>query len=463
MNPDGTILEAGDYFVELAFTRVCEPDVLRRALEAMGWSNIVFDETPPPTTGAVPMKTTATSAVKVAARPATITRTVSSAPQVKAVATVTAPVTAPAPTVSVPRAPLSLASKTVSRSAIVSQLAAQAAKDNFVVERMAPRAKPPGQAAAPAAPSPPGGGAPSAGPKPGLSCENIDKLDQAAWDALTPADQNFYMSCVKSTMAEEQGGPGAMPGGGGGGGEAPSSPEEPSPEPEPEPMPEPMPGQDAEGPSLAQTTAADPMKVLVESLKALTPGQAPPSEPLPNETADIKNLRLQNLWRRWVEWGSPFATAPGGSIDEAALAKTRIAGEDEEDPTRIRFIGRLQNRIRLVNPPGMWWVFVKPLDITFDDGVRLNVEPHALEPGGFYEFRLLVRDKTAPNRAEVKARLGAMGFAPMKLHLLKRNIRLPNRPSSLSMWYGMGQWLHPSTVVTVEDPFYFEQVKEVSP
>jgi hypothetical protein len=147
-----------------------------------------------------------------------------------------------------------------------------------------------------------------------------------------------------------------------------------------------------------------------------------------------------------------------------AMSNVQISGAGEgEHGTRLRFIGRLHHPIRLINPPGMRWLMVKRLGIHYDEDIHIHVEPHRLDPGRFYEFRFLSRDKSAPTREIVKQRLGAMGFAPMKLSLLKRNIRLPNRPSSLSMWYGMGQWLHPSTVVTVEDPFYFEQVNEATP
>jgi hypothetical protein len=112
----------------------------------------------------------------------------------------------------------------------------------------------------------------------------------------------------------------------------------------------------------------------------------------------------------------------------------------------------------------MWWVFVKKLDtIDYAGDIHINIRPHHLEPGSFYEFRILTREKAAPTREDVKRRLGEMGMTPMKLSLLKKNIRLPDRPSSLSMWYGLGQWLYPSTVVTVEDPFYFEQVQEIVP
>jgi hypothetical protein len=202
--------------------------------------------------------------------------------------------------------------------------------------------------------------------------------------------------------------------------------------------------------------------VLTKRLQSLSPGEAPPIEPLPNETAEIKSLRIQNLWRRWNEWGSPFSTSPQGTIDTMAMANVQISGTGDEE-TRIRFIGRLASTIRLVNSPGMRWLMVKRLSVEYDGDIRIHVEPHRLDPGHFYEFRILSRDKSAPDRDTVKHRLGEMGWAPMKLSLIKRNIRLPNRPSSLSMWYGMGQWLAPSTVVTVEDPFYFEQVHEATP
>lgn len=220
--------------------------------------------------------------------------------------------------------------------------------------------------------------------------------------------------------------------------------------------------------SFSDLPPGDPLAVLVSALQQLTPGSAPPTQPLPNETETIRSLRVANLWRRWKEWGSPFSTAPGASIDASVMASVRVAGdagdaEADEDRTRLRFVGRLAQPIRLVNPSGMRWMMAKRLHIRYDDDIRINVQPHPLDPGRFYEFRILSRDKSAPTREHVKSRLGAMGFAPMKLSLLKRNIRLPNRPSSLSMWYGMGQWLHPSTVVTVEDPFYFEQVQEATP
>ena len=71
------------------------------------------------------------------------------------------------------------------------------------------------------------------------------------------------------------------------------------------------------------------------------------------------------------------------------MSKVQISGEGDSDPTRIRFIGHLDARIRIENPPGMQWVFVndfrcamtgfsreeiveKPIIV---EGVRRSLEP----------------------------------------------------------------------------------------
>jgi len=520
MNPSGTILEAGDYVVELAFSRVCDPEVLRRALTAMGWSNVIFDEVPSPSTGAVPAgamfgpkgetprPVMALGRVKPGVTYKPTSKGLAISPVTRSLGRVTVPSSAPAPKalgrVAAPgatapkalgrvTAPGGAAPKALGRvgprmtdaelADIRSDETKLAASVESAIARKSPAAPGLIKMLAALRASNAAKGIPAPGTAKGpLTCENIDTLDQAAWDAMTPADREFYKQCLTAKSGTPSpnpsdgggggggGGGGPSPGGGGGGGGGGGAPQEPAPEPMPEPeaaAPAPTSAETAETSAPVPTetaapSAEDPLQVLVRSLQAFTPG-APPTEPLPGETPDLKTLRLQNLWRRWSEWGSPFSTGPGGGIDELAMSKVQISGEGDSDPTRLRFIGHLDTRIRLVDPPGMQWVFVKPIHLGYDDDIRLRVEPHRLNPGAFYEFRVLVRDKTAPNRSEVKRRLGAMGFAPMKLHLLKRNIHLPNRPSSLSMWYGMGQWLHPSTVVTVEDPFYFEQVKEIAP
>lgn len=199
------------------------------------------------------------------------------------------------------------------------------------------------------------------------------------------------------------------------------------------------------------------MQKLISTLKTFSPGPAPVS-PIPGETAELKALRLTNLWRRWTEWGSPFAAAPG-TLDESA--KVSISGSG--DTPQIRVITALTRTLQIRSLPDVEWLYVRRLAIDPFKPPAWQTHPWPLEAARVYEFRMFSRDQSAPRREDVKALLGHMGFAPMKLSLLKRNIRLPGRPTSLSLWYGMGQWLHPRSIVTIDDPFYFEEVREVIP
>ena len=198
-----------------------------------------------------------------------------------------------------------------------------------------------------------------------------------------------------------------------------------------------------------------------KALATLTPGTHPPVEPVPGETPTIKQLRLLHLWKRWKEWGSPFANSPGGDIDTAALDAVRFSGEGNWH--RVRFIGHLASPLPVTPPEGMAWVYVRRLSVTPFRDLTLTLRPWQLQSGRTYEFRILVRDRAAPTAEDIKQRLGEMGFAPMKLALVKRNIRLPRRPTSLSLWYGIAQWMGAPSVVTVEDPLYFEEMQEVVP
>jgi hypothetical protein len=517
------ILEPGEYFVELAFRRAVEPSVLLQALTAMGWTDVMFDEVPAPVTGismqrfspamapaartapvtmqraslaALALPTAAKApppaltvpavAVKPAALGVALNRSPSSVvlqipqpgvdlrvpdvrPTIKpnlqfsqapkpSVISLRAPVPAPAksvtfapkPSVISLRAPVPAPAKSVTfapkpsvislrpptlpsglgpKSAIKPKL--QPTYKQTIAAKAMPsflELKPRGPFAGPSASMPGGGGGGGGGGGdggvvPGYGGGEVPGYGGGEVPGYGGGEVPGY-------------GGGEVPGYGGGGGEYTPAP------------------YDAE---------SDPMQAIIQSLQSLSPGSAPPSEPLAGEDITLKTLRLMNLWRRWLEWGSPFATSPHGMVDERALANMTIAGSDEAEPTRLRFVGRVHRRLALSNPPGMWWVFVKKLALDYLSDVQLQAKPFQLLPGRCYEFRVLARDKSAPHREDVKNLLASMGFAPMKLTLLRRFIRLPNRPSSLSMWLGMGQWLHAPSVVTVEDPFYFEQVKEIAP
>jgi len=501
-NLESTILEPGDYLIELAFARKCDREVLGRALTNMGWEGIVFDESSPglsPTTGAYnpafaamskpAPKKTAAPVRRAVARPGAkpvrrlgkVSTAVSTVPRSSAMST--ARPSAFSSTVAKPRASLAaLIKPVVTPSAVspyikrpgaaISDLAKLTAEKRLrsLGKRPtgvpdAPGETPPAettvtpaaeQAAAAASVFTPPSGTPAVAEQTPIPIAPIAKA----------AAQVAPDGGGGGGPSPGGGGGGPSPGGGGGGG-GPSPGEgggyePPAPEVAPEAEAEAEPDAYAQAPAEEGSAAEETLRSLATDLSKLIPGQAPPSQPIPNETDEIRQLRLQNLWRRWLEWGSPFATSPSGKVDEVAISQVQISGEGEDDPTRVRFIAHLGHRLQLASPPGMWWVYVKQLDgIDYRGDIRIHVQPHRLSPGSFYEFRLFTREKSAPTREDVKRRLGEMGFAPMKLALLKRNIRLPGKPSSLAMWYGIGQWLYPSTVVTVEDPFYFEQVREV--
>jgi hypothetical protein len=199
-----------------------------------------------------------------------------------------------------------------------------------------------------------------------------------------------------------------------------------------------------------------------------TPGTPPPTQQGVDESAEIRQMRLVNMWIRWVEWGSPFATGPQGDVDREALAAARVAGVSLADVEKLggyrtRFVGRLERPIEPREPPGMRWVLARKLSIDPFAVLDWKLPPYKLKTRAFYEVRLLARDKSAPTKDAVKTLMGRMGFAPMKLSLMKRHVKLPKRPASLSVWVGIGQWLYPDSLVTVEDPFWFEQVKEIVP
>ena len=177
--------------------------------------------------------------------------------------------------------------------------------------------------------------------------------------------------------------------------------------------------------------------------------QAPTEQsasPMPSAPDPVEVVK--DLWRRWREWGSPFASGPG---------QVRIAGE--EDATRARFVATLTRPISLNDVAGMRWLFVKRLAFSAFADLSYKLTPFPLQQGVTYEFRFLARAKSNPTRDAVKHGLAEMGFLPMKLVALKRNMRLPGRQgASLTLWYGIGQWAKADSVIIADDPFAFENV-----
>lgn len=407
-----TVLGPGMYFVEMAFDREVDLPTLSRALGRMGFEGVVFDQSlSEPVTGATMLR--ASSPVLAAASSPLRTSMLSTslASPVRAAPVVAPPPPAPAPVIKAPLAPAVVPSSPIVRAPLPGAISS-------TVRPSLPL---------PSSPSLPSSPRPVRPPPPPLPVGVRPSLTSS-----TPGGNG--VSPGAASVAPPSAGPAAaplpaqdaVPGGGGGGGVSehnfqftPSSP----------------------GGSEEEILPS-------EEVQAEREAAAPPAEPVQADPRVAQEARIKELWQRWVEWGSPFASGP------------RTSGESEP-LIRVRFFANLLHPITTQNQPGMTWLLAHRMRTNPLADLKLQGRPWELRQGQTYEFRFLAREKTAPTRDAVRAGLVAMGFAPMKLLAIKKNMRLPRRPTSLTLWYGVGQWVKPNSVVTRDDPFFFEEVKEV--
>jgi len=477
-------LTPGCYLLELAFNREVDPQILYPVLNQLGFDPIMVDAVElSPSTGALPPKTistskggsAATSRIRSALKPQTYTSAYRQAQadlsHLPPSGPVSSKVSSPGKLALTPAAIRPTALATISAASKIHG-ASQVPKMTF---------KPMGGPDTGPAP----GQAPSTGPAPS---------DQAPPAASTTPDAGPAASPSTSDAAAQQT-PQATPsdggGGGGGGGPSPSTDQGDQGAPPPDQAPPPDVTQAPDGTAAAQagptddqlaaaaaaqataqttdTTApyggdmpaADQLAAFIASLDSMQPG-TPPAIPVPGETDAIKAARLRNLWRRWTEWGSPFAVSPGGPADQDTLSKVQIAGE--EPVARFRILARLNRPLVLQDPPFATWLLARRLSIDPFADMHFKVIAFPLGTGRTYESVLVARDKQTPHKEDVKRMLGAMGFQPMKIALVRRNVRAPGRPStSLSVWFALARWLGPDSYSVAEDPFYFEQMQEVVP
>lgn len=396
------ILNPGEYFIELEFLRPVRSDVLHRALAGMGFETVIFDQSADASTGALKM---ARPTKKETPAPTPAPAPAAPGQGVDLRASAFAP--PPKPAIMLRSVAKSSAPNTVPPP---SGGGGAAAKSGFGDEK-----KPAAVAAAAAAaaianpktPSPittlPGAGlglpVPAAVPAP-------VPAPGAATDSGVPVPAPAPAPAPAAPTPVADGGGG---GGGGGGGEAP--------------------------PSFAPAEEAPPAYE-----KAAAPATLDPIE--------MVKAALVELWTKWKEWGSPFAEGPTTS--------------GEGNASYARFVGILTRPIILNDLPGVRWLFVKRLKFSTLGDLSNKANPFPLRHGAYYEFRFLARSKANPTRDEVKKGLADMGFAPMKLMAIKRNMRLPGRGgASLALWYGVGKWLKGDSVVVSDDPFCFENLEEV--
>jgi hypothetical protein len=130
----------------------------------------------------------------------------------------------------------------------------------------------------------------------------------------------------------------------------------------------------------------------------------------------------------------------------------------------VRILAKLDRPAVLSDGDAFRWVWIAPLATNPFSDLNLALVMHLLDPGATYELRFIGRDKSAPTREAVRAMLERMGFSTHKVHALKRNMRIPGRPStSHTVWWGLGTWRGPHGPIVIDDPLFFESVHRLSP
>ena len=487
-------LNPGNYFIEMAFRRMVDEETLTRALTAMGFTSIEFDKDDDAEVGAVPVKalgrvraiTPVASRAPVATSRAPVTVRPSAAASIAVVAVDKPSSTANAFLAAVSKPTLSPAvaappTMVMVQPAITKPTAAAAA---FIAEVQKPivtssvdysmgtyEPKTPA-ASAPAARStsrvrPKSAAADSVvsverkgSPNTYTAAEPADAQREAIAEAQraiedarakgaavvdatvkTKRDADAYAPKPAEANAEVppnnyKGGDTSEDGGGAGNGE--------------------------DGGAGNGSEQAAPPPAVMQPAEKYNPEEATPERvllaQLSSEMAQAmsSSVPIPDRWKRWVEWGSPFATS--------AAHLTNMSGEEEEDITRFRFVATLTRALAPSNLPDMSWVFIRRLSIDPFADLSFKLTPFKLKRNGLYEFRFFSRMKANPTKESVKETLATMGFSPMKLNLLKKNMRIPFRSKvSVCMWLGIGRWSAPNSVVTTEDPFFIESLKEVQP
>jgi hypothetical protein len=158
---------------------------------------------------------------------------------------------------------------------------------------------------------------------------------------------------------------------------------------------------------------------------------------------------IPDLWTGWREWGG-------------------IADPHDDAAIRYRFVARLVAPLQTFDTPHVRWLFVHelPLAVHEAEGAAVERSPAIgaeLARGATYGFRFLTRMLSQPTRAAVCEALAVMGFRPHKVIMLKRNMRIPGLPNaSVARWYGIGRWECADSVLTGDDPLFFEEIASIA-
>lgn len=174
----------------------------------------------------------------------------------------------------------------------------------------------------------------------------------------------------------------------------------------------------------------------------------------------LVELHLQNAVDKSVLFAGlkamRFATVKFAFVEKRSV-------KDATGPAmKIRFVGRLTHAVVPTDTDAIHWHAIEPVTI---DPFRpppvlpsAPIVPFVLEAGAGYEMRFVSRVKARPTADDIADALDDMGFDVRELiHLSQTEDDLGN----LSIWFGRAVWDGPMSVVTPNDPFYFEQVAKI--
>lgn len=440
----------GSYLIELEFARPVRIPILLKVLSGMGWGEVVVDQGqevgPGPATGALPLAAVAVKAMAPAFAHAAVTKAVASAVAApRAPSPTTVKITSPA-NVSPKQMPVVQTNVNLPVShAAVSSLSTVKAQPSLAsaLQTQKPIQLPDGRVIN--------------APKPGVS-PGLQKF------AVTPGLAHALPPALNRAVATAKPSPGlasalapkpsfkpglSIPGGGGtpapidGGGGGGGAPAAASPSMSDD-------GGGGGGAASSSASASDGGGDAMDA--AATNPDAASTAPADDTPSAMPSIA--ELWQRWKEWGSPLATGPG---------QVSTGGVEGEEAVRYRFVGQLTAPLRLQNQSGLSrWLYVHRLTIDPFDALKLQLVPYPLMQGSTYELKFFSRLRSQPTKRAVCEGLAAMGFQPLKLAALRRNMRMPGRQgASVTLWCGIGKWTGPDSLVVADDPFFFETIQEI--
>lgn len=423
------ILEPGAYLIELESSRPIEARTLARVMASLGFSRVVPDQMPESTnrvrTGALPGRSAATAARSFVVAPATSVNRLAYASPTPAPPPAPKPVTtATTSVVQLAKAPSTVSTTVRKPSAMIDpntkpaeMLPRYAQPQKKVVARtnvlarapVAPKKKEPGMfdwgpGGAPPPPSGPAGPSAPSEPAPETSPE---------MPGGTPGESYGEPDAVDYGPIPL--GPGPGEGGGGGGGfRAPSG----------------------EGASYPGGEGGDAYQA-----------SAPTAGPL---SAASQMIRV--LWQTWRDTGNPFSPSTSG-VEMRALDRPCYV---------VRMLVELTRKLEAANTDTVRWISAVPVGFNVFGDMNFNLFPFQLRSGQDYELRFVSRARSAPNRNAVLDLMRSMGWEPKRLSAIKKDMRLPGRAgANLTLWYAVARWVKPQSRIVADDPFYFEDVREV--